>query len=47
MVHTAFSDFDQGEEKYDAMKQELQEFIDTDTTLEEELEFYQKFTDKF
>ena len=47
MMHTAFSDFDHGEDKYDAMKQELQEFIDTNTTLEEELEFYRKFTAKF
>ena len=47
MMHTAFSDFDHGWEKYNAMKQELQKFIDTDTTLEEELEFYRKFTEKF
>lgn len=47
MVHTAFADFDHGWGLYNAMKQELQEFIDTDTTLDEELEFYRKFTDKF
>lgn len=46
-AHTVFSDFDHGQEKYDAMKQELQEFIDTDTTFDEELVFYRKFTDKF
>ena len=47
MVHTAFADFDCGQRKYNEMKQELKRFIDTDTTLNEELEFYSEFTNKF
>ena len=47
MVHTAFSDFDHGQALYDAMKKELQAFMDTDTSLEEELAFYREFTEKF
>jgi len=47
MVHTVFADFDHGQNQYDAMKQELQKFIDTDTTLDEEVSFYRAFTDKF
>ena len=47
MVHTAFADFDNGYEKYNEMKQILQTFIDIDTTLDEELKFYEEFTEKF
>lgn len=47
MVHTAFSDLDHYQELYDAMKKELQDFIDRDTTSDEELEFYDDFTRRF
>lgn len=47
MVHTAFADFDCGWKKYNEMKQELQRFIDADTTSDEELKFYIEFTNKF
>lgn len=47
MVHTAFANFDCGEKKYSEMKQELQRFIDTDTTPDEESAFYSEFTNKF
>lgn len=47
MVHTAFADFDCGQEKYNEMKRELQKFIDTDMTHDEELDFYDEFTNRF
>jgi len=47
MFHTAFSDIDKGQELYGAMKQDLQEFIDRDTTLEEEVAFYKRFTEQY
>lgn len=47
MVHTAFTDFDHYRELYDAMKKELQDFIDRDTTPDEEFEFYDNFTRRF
>ena len=47
MVHTAFSDFDHYQTLYNAMKKELQGFIDKDASYAEELDFYQEFTNKF
>lgn len=47
MVHTAFADFDNYHEKYDAMKKELQGFIDNDTNYDDECDFYDEFTSKF
>lgn len=47
MAHTAFSDFNNYQEKYDAMKKDLQDFIDKDTSFEEELAFYHEFTTKY
>lgn len=46
MVHTVFCG-DNYQETYSAMKKELQEFIDTDMTKDEELRFYDDFTSKF
>ncbi|MDE6539183.1 MAG: hypothetical protein K2K66_03240 [Ruminococcus sp.] len=34
-------------EIYNSMKQELQDFIDRDTTADEEYEFYNYFTNKY
>ena len=47
MVHTAFAADSQYQEIYDAMKNELQGFIDKDTTYDEELAFYEEFTSKY
>ncbi len=47
MVHTAFADFENYQSLYNDMKQELQKFIDTDTTEDEELDFYDYFCNKF
>ncbi len=47
MVHTAFSDSENYQALYDEMKKELQEFIDTETTEKEELDFYDHFCSKF
>ena len=47
MVHTAFCDSENPYEKYEAMKKELADFIDRDTSESEEYEFYQRFTAKF
>lgn len=47
MVHTAFSDFEHYQKLYDTMKIELQNFIDRDTTEDEELDFYDYFCNKF
>ncbi|MDE6732246.1 MAG: hypothetical protein K2J77_05150 [Oscillospiraceae bacterium] len=47
MVHTAFSDPENYQALYDEMKKELQEFIDTETTEKEELDFYDYFCSKF
>lgn len=46
MVHTAFCG-ENYKETYEAMKQELQAFIDRDTTPEEEYQFYIDFTRKY
>ncbi|SHK44036.1 hypothetical protein [Hespellia stercorisuis] len=47
MVHTAFFDKKDSEEKYKSMKRELEEFILLDTTDEEECAFYDAFTSKY
>ena len=47
MVHTAFCNEWGYEEKYEAMKRDLQDFIDKDTTEDEELEFYDSFCSKY
>lgn len=47
MVHTAFSDSNHYQEMYEAMKRDLQEFIDKDTSSDEELIFYKAFTTKY
>ena len=45
MVHTAFSDKSSYKKMYDDMKHDLQEFIDSNTSSEEE--FYEKFTSTY
>lgn len=47
MFHTVFSDSKHYQEVYDGMKTELQEFIDKDTTEEEDIDFYAYFCDKY
>ena len=46
-VHTAFSDAGHYQELYEAMKKDLQEFIDKDTSYNEEITFYEEFTAKY
>jgi len=47
MVHTTFAGKDDCHQKYDAMKTELQNFLDRETTPEEESTFYDAFTSKY
>ena len=47
MMHTAFCNSTQYQETYNNMKKDLQEFIDKDTSDEEEIEFYDWFTSKY
>ena len=47
MDHTAFADTDHYQDTYNAMKKELQDFIDRDTTADEELDFYSNFCSKY
>lgn len=47
MVHTAFADADHYQETYDDMKRELEEFLEKETTAEEELAFYDAFTTRY
>lgn len=47
MVHTAFADARNYHSIYDAMKKDLQEFIDSDSTEEENVEFYERFCDTY
>ena len=47
MVHTAFCGPDDCDEKYEKMKMELQEFIGSDLTDDEECEFYENFVMKY
>lgn len=46
-VHTVFCGADSYEKIYEAMKLKLQDFIDTDTTSEEESQFYEEFVSAF
>lgn len=47
MVHTVFCSPDDYQEKYTAMKDELKEFIDKETSEEEREAFYDSFTRKY
>ena len=47
MMHTAFCDKSHSQEVFDNMKKDLQEFIDKDTTVDEESIFYEEFTSKY
>ena len=47
MVHTAFTDSVHFQGMYDNMKKESQEFLDKNTSIEEEEEFYEQFTNKY
>lgn len=47
MMHTAFAGEDDFQSKYDLMKKELQEFLDKETTEEEEEEFLENFIWKY
>lgn len=47
MVHTAFCNEKESVETFEAMKKELAEFIDKETTKDEEIEFYCYFTSKY
>ncbi len=47
MVHTAFFYEENSLVQYEAMKKDLQEFICKDTTQDEELDFYEWFTNKY
>ena len=46
-MHTAFCDKSHSQEVFDNMKKDLQEFIDKDTTADEESIFYEEFTSKY
>ena len=47
MVHTAFSDDFHYIDLYNQMKKDLEHFIDTETTSDEELDFYEYFVSKY
>lgn len=47
MVHTVFSDINHYQETYEAMKKDLQEFIDKETLIDEENNFYDEFIAKY
>lgn len=47
MVHTAFSDGCDYQQIYEAMKKDLQEFVDKDTSYDEKLAFCNEFTTKY
>lgn len=47
MVHTAFCGEDDHIAVYESMKQELADFIDRNTTEDEEYDFYVYFTSKY
>ncbi|MBE5851160.1 MAG: hypothetical protein E7298_13675 [Lachnospiraceae bacterium] len=47
MVHTAFFGEDDYNDKYESIKKDLQEFMNRETTEDEELDFYQDFVDKY
>ena len=47
MVHTAFCDEEDHDQKYEAMKEELAAFMDRETTPDEEHDFYHYFINKY
>jgi len=47
MVHTAFCSEEESTMTYEAMKKELADFIDRETTEDEENAFYKEFTFKY
>ena len=47
MVHTAFSGESDYLAKYEAMKKELSDFIERDVAEDEEIDFYEYFTQKY
>ena len=47
MVHTAFCSEEESVSKYEEMKKELADFIDRETTEDEEYAFYEEFTFKY
>ena len=47
MMHTAFCDNEDMDKLYDAMRHDLQEFLDTQMTEEDEVEFYDDFTHRY
>lgn len=49
MVHTAFFDESEYEEKYEAMKQELQDFVDQmdDMDIDQRSDFHGSFCDRY
>ena len=47
MVHTVFTDLENHQKIYHAMKMDLENFIDKETTEKEELDFYDEFTTKY
>lgn len=47
MMHKTLCDSTKYQEMYDNMKKDLQEFIDKETTFEEEENFYEMFTSKY
>ena len=47
MVHTIFCDSKHYRTKYEDMKNELQRFIDSDCSEDEEYEFYETFCNKY
>lgn len=47
MMHITFSDINHHQEMYNAMKKDLQEFIDKETSYDDELDFYEMFTTKY
>lgn len=48
-MYDAYSFYDKShsQEVFDNMKNDLQEFIDKDTTADEEIIFYEEFTSKY
>lgn len=47
MVHTVFCNSKNYDDTYSQMKSDLQAFIDKSTTEDEEMEFYEYFTNKY
>lgn len=47
MVHTVFCNSDNYNNIYRAMKEDLATFIDQETTEDEEIDFYEYFTNKY